>query len=291
MERRLAEHLRRVGQADRILARGGHDPRPFLLLYSGGMQRSVNHPGWDESWPTPVAEDVDDLEELGMLRTEAVQNAKRLFSLTVQGRREAEALAEPLAQIAGGRAPDLDATLAWLVDVAEEAPEILDLPTRAIDRAISDDFILPTGREAFAARIVDLYDQGYLSGDLPNLDQVNAAGRLNLSEGLRLTMKAHERVERRNAPQGNSVTFNGPVIADQIAAGDITNYTTFGDLLDRAAVAIGDLDQVDKADREEALGLVALLRGKALDLTGAALSGAGGTLLAGVIARLLGLPV
>jgi hypothetical protein len=88
-------------------------------------------------------------------------------------------------------------------------------------------------------------------------------------------MKAHERVESRNTPQANSVTFNGPVIADQIAAGDITNYTSFGALLDRAAFVIGELDQVDEADRGEALGLVAVLRGKA-STSGAPLSPAPG---------------
>lgn len=225
-----------------------------------------------------------------MLRTESVDNAKWLFSLTVKGRQQAEAIAEPVVQVAGGRAPDLDATLAWLVDVVEDAPEALDLPTRAVDRAISDGFITAVGREAFAARIVDLFDQGYLSGSLPDLEQVNAMGRLNLSDGLRFTMKAHERVERRNAPQNHSVTFNAPVIADQVAAGDITNYTSFGDLLDRAETVIVDLEQVDSGEREEALGLIAALRGKAIDVGGGMLTGAGGGLLAGVVAQLLGLP-
>jgi hypothetical protein len=103
-------------------------------------------------------------------------------------------------------------------------------------------------------------------------------------------MKADERVEHRNAPQSHLVTFNRPVIADQVAVGDVTNYTTFGDLLDRAETVIVDLEQVDSGEREEALGLIAALRGRAIDVGGGVLTGAGGGPLAGVIAQLLGLP-
>lgn len=290
MEHRLAEHLRRIGQADANWARAGHDPRPFLLLYSGGMQRSVDHPAWDDSWPTPVAEDIDDLEELGMLRAEPVQNAKRLFVPTVDGRRQAKILGEPSPQTAGGRAPGLDSTLVWLGDVADQSPEALDLPTRALDLAIDTGFVDPTGRDALAGRLVDLYDQGYLSGDLPDFEQADAMARLRMSGGLRLTMKAHDRIGQDRLQPGNSVTFNGPVIADQIAAGDIANYTSLGDLLDRAETEIIELAAVEAEEREEALGLIAVLRGKALDLGGGVLSGAGGGLLASVIAQLLGLP-
>jgi hypothetical protein len=254
------------------------------------MERSIDHPGWDDSWPTPVHQDIDDLEELGMLRVEPSQNAKRIFSLTVTGRGQARVLEESAALSSGGRAPDLDSILGWLMAAVEEAPEILDLPTRILDRAASEELVGPTGREALAARIVDLYEQGFLAGDLPGFEQASAEDRLRLSDGLRLTMKAHDRATRRDASPGHSVTFNGTIIADQVAAGDITNYTSFGDLLDRAEAAIGKLESVDADERKEALGLVAVLRGKAFDLGGEVLTGAGGGLLAGVIAQLLGLP-
>lgn len=122
------------------------------------------------------------------------------------------------------------------------------------DRKSGTGFVDPTGRDALAARLVDLYEQGYLSGDLPDSEQADPMARL------------------------------------QIAAGDITNYASLGDLLDRAEVEISELAAVDVEEREEALGLIALLRGKALDLGGGVLSGAGGGLLSGVIAQLPGLP-
>lgn len=254
------------------------------------MERSIDHPGWDDSWPTPVHQDIDDLEELGMLRIEPSRNAKRIFSLTVAGRGQARVLLESATVSSGGRAPDLDSILRWLTEAVEEAPEILDLPTRVLDRAVSEGFVEPTGREALAAGIVDLCEQGFLTGDLPGFDQASAADRLRLADGLRLTMKAHDRTTQRDAPSTHSVTFNGPIIADQVAAGDITNYTSLGDLLDRAEAAIGELESVDADEREEALALITVLRGKALDLGGGVLTGAGGGLLAGVIAQLLGLP-
>lgn len=84
--------------------------------------------------------------------------------------------------------------------------------------------------------------------------------------------------------------FYGSVVAGQIAVGDIANYVNFGQLLDSAESEIKSLADVSDSDRDGALGLIEALRGKA-SLAGAqVLTGAGGGLLAGVLAQLLGLP-
>jgi len=258
-----------------------------VLVYGGGITRQVLHPAWDESWATPVAGDVEDLEELGFVRTEPARNAKRIFSLSVKGREQAAVLLEPRPLEVGGRAPGLDEILAWLAKTETETPEVLDLPARLIPKAIADKFIFDGSREAFANRIVDLVKQGYLTGDLPDLQQAGAEQRLDLSDGLRLTMKALDRANGSSAP---AISFNGSVIAGQIAAGDITNYANFGDLLNRAEVEVSRLDTIDEAEREEALGLIQILRGRAADLSGEVVTGAGGSLLAATLSQLIGIP-
>jgi hypothetical protein len=287
MEQRLAAHLKRLGEADSRLKRASSDPEPFVLVYSGGMTRQILHPAWDESWATPVAGDVDDLEELGYVRTEPAQNAKRIFSLSVKGREQAAVLLEPRPLEVGGRAPGLDEILTWLTKTENETPEVLDLPARLIPKAIADKLIFDGSREAFANRIVDLVEQGYLAGDLPGIDQAGAEQRLDLSDGLRLTMKALDRANHSSAP---AISFNGSVIAGQIAAGDITNYANFGDLLNRAEAEVSSLDSIDEAEREEALGLIRILRGKAATLSGEVATGAGGSLLAATLSQLIGIP-
>jgi hypothetical protein len=94
----------------------------------------------------------------------------------------------------------------------------------------------------------------------------------------------------RESPSAGSLHFYGSVVAGQIAAGDIANYVNFCQLLDRAESEIKSLADVTDSDRDGALGLIEVLRGKA-SLAGAqVLTGAGGGLLAGVLAQLLGLP-
>lgn len=41
--------LLRIYEAERRWAEDGHDDRSFLLIPRGGMQRDLDHPGWDES--------------------------------------------------------------------------------------------------------------------------------------------------------------------------------------------------------------------------------------------------
>jgi len=52
----------------------------------------------------------------------------------------------------------------------------------------------------------------------------------------------------------------GDVINSQLAAGDITNYVTFLDVLDRAYAEVEALDGVDSDDRQDAMGLIDRLR-------------------------------
>lgn len=90
-------------------------------------------------------------------------------------------------------------------------------------------------------------------------------------------------------PSGPSINFYGSVVAGQIAAGDISNFASFSDLLSQAEMEIQALEEVDKEDRDGALDLIDVLRGKASDAGVQVLTGASGGLLADVLARLIGL--
>jgi hypothetical protein len=286
VDARLTEFLRRLGEAEAALKRAGEERQPFLLIYAHVGSIGIKHPGWDSSWMQPTAEDVDDLEELGFVRNEPPRNVKRSFSLTFRGRQQAEALAGGAAASAG-HAPNLDETLRWLKELEEQLPASLSEPGNLPSRAVNSGLISPGSEEVLAQRIIDLLSQGFLEGDAPGFDQAGPIQRLELSDGLRLTIAAHDRL--REEPRASSVNFYGSVIAGQIAAGNIKNFVSFGDLLDRAETEIHALEDVSGNDRDEALTLIDVLRGKAMGAGGQVLTGAGGGLLADVLARLVGL--
>lgn len=109
------------------------------------------------------------------------------------------------------------------------------------------------------------------------------------TSNLALTMKgicAGEPVER-----GASLTILGSVINGQVATGDINQFTVFMQVLDRATEEIDALEGIDDEVKDEAKGLLDQLRGKATSASGQVLTGAAGELVAGVLARVLGLPL
>jgi len=287
MEDRLAQFLRRIGEADRALRRSGRDPEQFILIYAGGMTINVLHSGWDDSWPSPTSQDIDDLGELGYLRVQPSDNLQRKFDLTVRGREQTEVLDQPGTAFVGGTAPSLDVVLDWLLVNEARLAEELRSPDAILDVAEAEGLIEGQGREALADRIVNLFKAGYLDGDLPDLDQATSVTRLELSEGLSLSMKAHDRGETKE--RGPSITVLGSVIASQVATGNIENFVSFTQVLDQAEETIAQLDDVDEASRDEALSLIDVLKGKGADIGGQTLSGAGGGLLAAVLGKLIGL--
>ena len=108
MENRHNEALRRIAQADEAWTREGHEPRTFLLIHRGNMQKQIDHPRWDSSWWTPGESTIDDLQELGLLRVDPIdpsRNKARTFSLTIKGREAAAALAAQTVEPVGDTPP------------------------------------------------------------------------------------------------------------------------------------------------------------------------------------------
>jgi hypothetical protein len=180
--------------------------------------------------------------------------------------------------------------LDWLIAQERTSAAFFDKPAALLDHAVQDGLAGSSGREGLATSVVLLIEEGYLSGDLPDFDQATNVQRVASSGRLRLTMKAYDRAAQEQAGgPPPSINFYGSVVAGQIAAGDITNYVTFSQLLDRAEAELDHLDHVDDHVRDEARTLIEGLRGKALDASGVVITGAGGQLLGSVLGQLLGL--
>lgn len=92
VEQRHRDLLLRAYQAEAKWSAESGDPRTFLLLHSGGMQRHIDHPCWNPSWPAPSELTIDDLGELGHLRVEPSHNKQRTFTLSMAGRELASRL-------------------------------------------------------------------------------------------------------------------------------------------------------------------------------------------------------
>lgn len=288
VEDRHRSALRRIYQADRMLADDGREPSLFHLMYTGGGRR-MDHPRWDPSWAVPDEHTIDDLDELGLLRVQPSTGKSRSFVLKMRGRDEAEAFVNqslpPTSSV--GRAPSAREVLRWLLQVAHDEPSCFDIPERLLDRAVTEGLIETTGREALAQRIVALYPR-YLQGDLPELAFSSAEHRLVRGSRLQLTVEAEQSVDPQRASDPAIAVF-GSVINSQLAAGDINNFVTFTDVLARAQAEVDALEDVAPQAKAEATGILDRLRAGSITAASGMATGAGGALAAQVLAQLLGL--
>ncbi|MCP9490186.1 MAG: hypothetical protein MSC31_09965 [Solirubrobacteraceae bacterium MAG38_C4-C5] len=291
MEAEERNALMRIHQAETARREGGQAPCSFKLLHTGAMRSQIDHPCWDPSWAVPSEHTIDDLADRGLLRVEPSHNKSRDFVLTPDGRAAAAAIAEqatmPIAT--EGHAPAATDVLEWLIRVEKVAPATFRSPSLLLDRAVADQLVSLTGRESLARRILALADEGYVSGLITRTFGATDEQTLKDSTDLGLTMRAHQSMTQPSTTR--TINVFGDVIDSQIAAGNITSYTTFVELLDRAITEIDGIDEVDNETKEEAKGVLARLRGKAAEASGEVATGAAGDLAAAVLARLVGLPL
>lgn len=294
MDTRHNNALRRLAQADQRLQDDGHEPDPFTLHYPSAGRREIRHRRWDSSWATPSEHDIDDLEELGYVRVLNADGKRRYFVLTMKGQAHGRALDEAVSfpvSAGTGRAPSVEVVLDWLVDAVEKAPEILDVPSGIVERAIADGLVDHSGREAFARRVQQLAAEGYLAGAFVDLDQISAEQALARAHDLQLTVKAYEARRRRAESAPRAINVYGNIVNSQVAAGSISNTTTFISILARAEVEIDALDGIDPETKDQAKGLIRTMLGKSADVGGQVVTGAAGSLAAAVLGKLLGLPL
>jgi hypothetical protein len=189
-----------IYQAGRRWANGGRDDRSFLLMHTGGMQRVLDHPGWDETWPTPSSSQIDDLEELGLLRVEFhLPNIKnRTFERSTSGRRLARDTAKeaevprPRPQAPSSPLPTLDDVLGWLGRLDESArtdgAHLIEAATAQFGE---------TNVDAVCRRLLDLEEANLITfaNPMARLTGWSAAVRIGKGSDFRLTFAGMDRVD------------------------------------------------------------------------------------------------
>lgn len=187
--------------------------------------------------------------------------------------------------------PTLDAVLAWLGGLEEsgQGSAILADGGAIMNEALSE--FGEDHREAGARRVLDLHGSQLMTfvDVAATIGQMSDADRLGMASDFRLTVAGRDRLQPRGVP-ATTITQIVHAAQAQVAGGDITNYVSFSQLLDRVEQAVDEVDDVDEETRAEARGLLDKLRAASGTVATGTASGAGGALLGAVLKQVLGLP-
>jgi len=219
--------LIRIYRTERRWADGGHDDRSFLLVPRGGMQRDLDHPGWDESWPVPTSRQIDDLAERGLLRValHAPNRTDRSFELSTDGRRVARSLIDepsiPEPPPAASQPSSPDDVLSWMSS--------LDEGTRANGQLVLQATISrfdASQLDTVSALLFDLQEERLIKfiNPMATLSGWAASTQIGKATEFRVTVSG---LDRLKSPRSASAapTFNIGYVA-QLAGRDIVNKIT-----------------------------------------------------------------
>jgi DNA-binding MarR family transcriptional regulator len=261
-----------IYQAERRWADAGHDDRNFLLIPLGGMQRDIDHPGWDRSAPVPTSRQIDDLEEHGLLRVapHAANNTGRSFELSSDGRRIARSfINEPKVTESAPAAsppPSPDDVLEWIAG--------LDQGTRSDGRQVLQAAIArfdPSRLDAVSELLFDLEAERLIKflNPMATLTRCPASTRIGKSSDFRVTVRG---VDRLNGPPTVTLapTYNIGYVG-QFAGRDITNQITITqEIVELALQEVDRHTEVDDATRRAARSLIQGAMGRGMDVLVAA---------------------
>jgi hypothetical protein len=218
------ELLLRIYQAERRWADAGHDDRSFLLLHLGGLARDMDHPGWDDSWPTPTSRQIDDLGERGLLRVEphSPNMNNRTFHLSAQGRRVAPVLTqvpndpEPAPADRSSAPPALDDVLVWFAGLDRDARADGQRLLSAVEARFGGAHL-----EEVSGLLLDLEDALLIkfTNPMATLSGWPASARIGKGSDFRITVPGLDRVNREPSP-GPGTTFKIHGDVGQIAGRD-----------------------------------------------------------------------
>lgn len=295
LESRQQNLLEAIVRADKRLREEGR-PTEFLLIQGAGgvLGFKPGVPGATELFPSEA--DILDLQADGYVYARPSNSAmvSISFALSAAGR----GAGQPRAVIADIRSPERATAppssadvLAWLYGLTTSGPgsSILNSGGALINEVL--------GRfghehvETVARTLVDLASEGLLLFDDPfrDIDQLAMSERISAASEFRLTLAGLDRVrgDRSTVP---TITQIVHATNAQVAAGDIHNYVSFDELLDRAEAELGQLDDIDAATQEEARGILAKLRSASGTVATGTATSAGGALAGALLRQLLGLP-
>ena len=178
------------------------------------MQRELDHPGWDDSWPTPTSKQIDDLEEYGFLRVEprAPNTNNRTFELAKQGVRVVRSLIQAPDGpdlLSSNPVPSLDDVLAWFAQLDENAradgPRLLHAAAGRFAASHLD---------AVSALLFDLEEARLIkfTNPMATLTGWSASTRIGKGSDFRITVAGIDRVNRpQSVPPGPPLNIHGEV--------------------------------------------------------------------------------
>lgn len=295
LEPRQQQLLEAIVRADNRLRAEGR-PVEFMLIEGAGgvVGFKPDVPGAMELSPSEA--DILDLQATGYVYVQQSKSAmvSIVFALSAAGRNAGQPRTVTAAIQNPERAtapPSADDVLAWLYGLMGSAPgsSILDSGGALINEV--------AGRfghehvETVARALADLAREGLLLFDDPagEIDQLAMSERISLASGFRLTSTGLDRA-RGSHPAAPTILQIVSATNAQVAAGDINNYESFNELLDRAEGELNQLDGIDAATQEEARGILAKLRSVSGTVATGAATSAGGALAGALLRQLLGLP-
>jgi hypothetical protein len=270
-------------------------PLDFILLQMPGPAFGLK-PGIEgEAEILPSEGDLHDLAADGLIHLLEHQapSVVARFALTGSGRaaghrRMIDADLQNPAQ--DSPPPSPDALLAWLhgLSTSSGGATVLKSGGALMNQAL--DLYGKAALESVARSMIDLRDDGFVRFDDPGamLDQIPESERIAMAGEIRLTSSAMDRI---NAGTRNAQSITQIVHATnaQVAAGNISNYVSFSELLDSLEDALDDLAGVDDEVREEARGLLAGLRSATGKITVGVTTSTAAALIGGLLQQKLGL--
>jgi hypothetical protein len=290
LEPRQIQLLRALTAKETLLREQGQPP-DFIFLQMPGPAFGLKPDIDDEEEIRPMEADFQDLEAEGHLYLSPGDSPTVLLrlALTARGRAAGALVTTQLAPSPLSSAPpNADAILAWLRELSTSAVGVSAMANGGalINEAI--EAFGPEHVESVALSLIDLGGPGLLLFEDPasategitDTDRIRMATRFRLPAG----------TANRTGSPAQQITQIINAATAQVAAGDIHNYGSFEELLDRLAEDLDHLTDVDEETRDEARGILDKLRSASGKITVGAAASGGGALIGALLKQKLGLP-
>jgi hypothetical protein len=296
IDARQMELLRQLVKKDEALRAEGR-PTDFSLIQMPGPHFGLKPDIDGEEEIAPQEGDFRDLERDGFVHLlEATSSSVVVhFTLTASGRAtgtEPAVTADIQRPPLSTPPPTADAVLEWLhgLSVSPQGAAILRSGGAILNEAMSsfgDEHV-----EAVARAMFDLRDGGLvlLDDSAAEIDQISDLDQLGMAENIRLAPAGLAHIGNLQASSSTRITQIVHATQAQVAGGDIHNYGSFDELLDRLVDALAGLEDIDDEARAEARGILDQLRSASGKVAVGAAASSGGAVVGALLKQLLGLP-
>lgn len=184
-------------------------------------------------------------------------------------------------------APALDEVLAWVAALEDHSPTMLTTGGALVNQAFAD--FDERELDGACRRLIELADERLIAFTDPaaRLPQLPACDRVGKGSEFRVTMAGRDRLAKARAQSAMTVTQIIHATNAQIAGRDITNFISFGELLDAVQHQLDQLTDLADSDRHEAQSIIDRLRSATTQVTLTAAGAGGGTVIGAILMSLL----